>query len=315
MGSTHSPIGCRVAARRWTTLQYVPLTYAAITPARDEAENLQRLFGCLVEQTHRPETWVIVDDRSTDDSLETALAFSHAQPWVAVRSSAPERDEALTSGRRSGRDVSAFNVGLAALTEVPQVVVKLDADVSIGPDFFERLMAEFDADPRLGIASGACFELADGRWQEVLVTRSHVRGATRAYRRECFKDVSPLEERLGWDGIDEVKANLAGWSTRSIRQLPFFHHRAMGERDGSWRAWESQGDTARFLGYRFSYLLLRSLYQARRDVAALAMIWGYLHAVLRRDRVYEDSAVRAHLRGEQRLRRLPARALEALGRS
>jgi len=292
----------------------VALSYAAITPARNEAENLRRLFECLVEQTHRPIRWVIVDDGSSDDSLETAREFARAHQWITVLSSAAGRG-GLTSGRTSGRDVRAFNLGLTTLAEEPEVLVKLDADVSVRPDFFERLVSEFERDETLGIASGACFELDNGSWHEVLVTRSHVRGATRAYRTTCFESVSPLEERLGWDGIDEVKANLAGWSARSIRDLPFFHHRKMGERDGSWRAWAAQGDTARFLGYRTSYLVLRSLYQARRDKAALAMIWGYLIAAARRERVYADGAVRAYLRREQRLRQLPTRAREALGRS
>ena len=41
------------------------------------------------------------------------------------------------------------------------------------------------------------------------MTGSTVWGATRAYRWECLQQVLPLEERLGWDGIDEFKANCA----------------------------------------------------------------------------------------------------------
>ena len=48
------------------------------------------------------------------------------------------------------------------------------------------------------------------------------------------------------------KARLAGWDTRSIRGVTFRHHRRVGQRDGAWRSYESQGATARFMGYRFS---------------------------------------------------------------
>ena len=41
---------------------------------------------------------------------------------------------------------------------------------------------------------------------------------------------------MGWDGIDAYKAALAGWSTRTIEDLPFRHHRKEGERDGA-RRW------------------------------------------------------------------------------
>ena len=48
------------------------------------------------------------------------------------------------------------------------------------------------------------------------MTGSTVWGATRAYRWECLQRVLPLEERLGWDGIDEFKANALGWRTETL---------------------------------------------------------------------------------------------------
>ena len=92
-------------------------------------------------------------------------------------------------------------------------MVKLDADISFANDYFERLLASFDDDPRLGIASGTCFEQRDGEWCERHVTADHVWGACRAYRAACLEQVSPLEERMGWDGIDVLKANARGWRT------------------------------------------------------------------------------------------------------
>ena len=46
------------------------LTYAIVTPARNEARNLPRLAACLVEQTVQPSAWVIVDNGSTDGTSE-----------------------------------------------------------------------------------------------------------------------------------------------------------------------------------------------------------------------------------------------------
>jgi hypothetical protein len=67
------------------------------------------------------------------------------------------------------------------------------------------------------------------------------------------------------------------------------------------------------MGYRPSYLLLRSLFRARRDPTALAMIWGYASAALRREPRYRNDCVRAYLRDQQRLRRVAMRAREARG--
>ena len=34
-------------------------------------------------------------------------------------------------------------------------------------------------------------------------------GRCRAYRRACLEQISPLEEHMGWDGIDVLKADAA----------------------------------------------------------------------------------------------------------
>ena len=68
----------------------------------------------------------------------------------------------------------------------PEIIVKLDADVSFESDYFEQLLAAFESEPRLGIASGVCYELERGVWTARHVTGDHVRGATRAYRKACL---------------------------------------------------------------------------------------------------------------------------------
>jgi hypothetical protein len=286
------------------------VSYALVTPARNEAANLRRLAASLEAQTVPPTAWVIVDDGSDDETLEVARGVA----WATALRSPHADDDVETRGRRTGRDILAFKAGVAALPEEPGFVVKLDADVSLEPDFFERLLAEFDADPTLGIASGICLEQdADGAWRPYHVTRDHVRGATRCWRWACFRDVSPLLERYGWDHVDEITARLRGWSTRSIAGLPFYHHRPVGGRDGGRRQWQLEGELAWFVGYRFSYVVLRALFRGRRERAAFASIPSFLAAALRGDdRVPREQ--RRYLRREQGLRRLPLRARQALGR-
>ena len=289
------------------------LNYALVTPARDEEQNLHRLAASLLAQTVLPSAWIVVDDGSTDRTAELVENLAREHDWISVIS-APADGGQLVDGRLTGRDVAAFQAGLAALAEQPDIVLKLDADVSLLPDFFEGLLQAFEADPRLGIAGGACFEFEDGAWRERWVTGNHVRGATRAYRWECLQDVQPLEPRLGWDGIDEVLAVVRGWHTQSFRALPFFHHRLVGQRDGLRRAFRDQGSTAYYMGYRPTYLIARALFRMRATPASFAMLTGYLDAALRHEPGFADPAVRKYIRDRQRLRELPRRAAEALGR-
>src|SRR6185437_9301371 len=97
--------------------------------------------------------------------------------------------------------------------DAPDVLINVDADISVEPDYFERLLAEFETDHELGIASGGLFELERGVWRQRHLTGSTVVGASRAYRWQCLEQILPFEERVAWDGIDEFKANALGWRT------------------------------------------------------------------------------------------------------
>lgn len=290
------------------------LQYALVTPARDESDNLERLAGALAAQTVLPTRWVIVDNGSTDRTPDVARGLANRHDWIDAVAV-----EGALGVDRGAPVVRAFNAGLAALTAAGvevDVVVKLDADTSFEPDYHARLLQAFADDARLGMASGSAWEDdPDGARRQRHMTGDHVWGAARAYRCACLDDVLPLEESMGWDGIDVLKAALAGWTTATIVDLPFRHHRAEGARDGSrTRAWAAQGRASWFMGYRFWYLAARAAHHARREPAALSLVVGYVRAALRRERRCSDTAVRAHLRREQSLRRLPLRIREAAGR-
>ena len=285
--------------------------YAVVTPARDELQNLPRLAACLAAQTRPPRMWIVVDNGSTDGTLELARELAAEHDWIRVLtipgSSAADRGAPV---------VRALQAGITELaSDPPEVLVNVDADISVDPDYFERLLARFDADPSLGIASGSVFELENDVWRQRHVTGSTVWGASRAYRWGCLQEILPLEERVAWDGLDEFKANARGWHTKAFEELPVRHHRREGERDGStWQARQNQGDAAYYLGYRAWYLVLRALWNARRDPAALGMVWGYGFAALRRAPRSADRKGREYLRRQQSFRSLRQRALEASGR-
>ena len=283
-------------------------TYALVTPVRNEAANLERLGESLSQQTQLPLRWVIVDNGSDDGTLDLSNALAADRDWIRTVSVPAEAGPP----RPGAPIVRAFHAGLRELDCDPDVTVKLDADVSMPADHFERLLAAFEADSALGIASGTCLEEREGQWTPIQVARGHVRGAVRAYRRECLAQVLPLEERVGWDGIDELKAAVLGWRTEMLDEIAFYHHRPLGVRDGKPAArWRAQGEASYYMGYRFSYLVLRSLHHARRQRAALTMIPSFLGEAVRHKPRHGDAEVRAYLRRKQRLRTL---ALERLGR-
>lgn len=278
--------------------------YVVITPVRNEVEFIGQTIHSVAAQTLLPRQWVIVDDGSTDATGDILLAASRNLPWLTTLRR-PDR-----GFRKSGGGVvEAFYDGYAAVREANwDFLVKLDGDLSLEPDYFERCLAHFAAEPRLGIGGGTIYVLQDGQ-PKVDSPRDppfHVRGATKVYRRECWEQIHPLLAVPGWDTIDEVKANMYGWATRTFPELTLLQHRTTGAVDGRWANWFKNGVANYATGYHPAFMLakcVRRSWDKPRLVAAAALWAGFCSGYLRRHPRVEDEAVRRYLR-KQQLRRL-----------
>lgn len=266
--------------------------YVVVTPARDEERTIELTARSLRAQTAPPLRWVVVDDGSTDRTR--ALVEKHAAeaPWIEVVARKDRGHRALGGGV-----VDAFDEGLARLAGLPfDFIVKLDADLSFAPDYFANLLRRFDADPKLGMASGKTFLVEDGVKSLEWCPDEHVRGPAKMYRRECFEAIGGLEARRGWDMIDETRAQMRGWTTRSFLEEEVIHHRPIDARQANvLRSRFEMGELYHFLGYHPLYLLLRSVRSALQDfprgTGGTALLLGYLRAWLRRAPRYDADYV------------------------
>jgi biofilm PGA synthesis N-glycosyltransferase PgaC len=283
--------------------------YAIVTPARNEAANLSRLARSILRQSVRPLWWLVVDNGSTDGTSEIAKALAAEHDWVRLITIPGER-----TPTRGAPAVRAFEAGLRALDAPVAYLANHDADITVPPGYFAGLMDAFESDPTLGIVGGVCYERQKGRWRPRVVTGTTVWGGSRMYRWDCLTDVMPLEQRLGWDGMAEAKANMSGWTTRLLPDLPFLHHRPEGSRDGEWAARVAQGRSAHYMGYRSWYLALRACRHAIRTPSGLGLIWGYALAELHREQPCPDPRIREYVRQQQHPAHLPTRLCEAIGR-
>ena len=258
---------------------------AAIVPFLNEERHLERTLASIAAQTRPPRQLVLVDDGSSDGSLAIAERFAHAYAWAEVMKLAP-RPPARDRLARA-HVVRAFSAGLGRVQAEPDVIAKLDADIDFPPGTFATLLAEFETDKRLGIAGAFLSYEQDGQIVRERPPAEHVRGATKFYRRQCFAEIAPLPEMLGWDTIDEAKARLAGWTVRSVA-IPGgdpLHLRTTGSYDGLVRGFRRHGLCAWSYGAHPLAVVLGAVARMRekpRVLGGLAYLGGWLAAGVRR---------------------------------
>ncbi len=277
--------------------------YAVITPVRDEALNLPRTAASMVAQTVPPAHWLIVDDGSTDGTRELAESLAAQHDWICV---IPAETRSGTRAR-GAPIVRAFERGLRRLGELPEVVVKMDADLSLPPDCYERLLAAFAGDGRIGVAGGVVMNEVNGGLEHD-IRPDFVPGALKAYRVRCLDDIGGLRPSMGWDGIDEYAARARGWRVHVIRDMTVIHFGRRGSKQPWYRARFEEGVANHYMGYLMPFLLLRVLYRTVVEqpplLGGLMLGAGFMHARLTKAPQVDDPYAIAQLRADQRERML-----------
>jgi poly-beta-1,6-N-acetyl-D-glucosamine synthase len=283
--------------------------YAIISPVRDEAEFIRQTLESVVEQVELPAIWLIVDDGSTDGTASLVREFAQDAPFIRLVSLDNNNRGTAKDRLLWAAEAIAFNVGLrdVALDEF-DFIVKLDGDLAFGPDYFASLLDEFERDETLGIAGGQFFMVHGGKTILEWNPENHVRGATKIYRTACFRDIRGIESVYAWDTLDELRAQMAGWTTRSFG-YPVQHLRPTSSRSGQLRGIARGGLGAYLLGYHPLFVFARAVREAMTVpfvIGGMAFLGGYLKASIQRPPRVVDRETIVFLRRQQleRLRSL-----------
>lgn len=283
-----------------------PPSYAVITPVRNEAEHIEFTIDSTLRQTILPKRWVIVNDGSTDQTGEIIDRAAARHPWIHT---VHRRDRGYRQA--GGGVIEAFYDGYELVEQASwNYLVKLDGDLGFEPDYFEKCFQEFERDASLGIGGGTILNLIDGRFVlDEKVPLFHVRGATKIYRRACWHHIGGLLKAPGWDTLDEVKANMRGWTTRSFSNIFLRHYRPTGLADGTWNSWVKNGMANYVSGYHPLFMALKCLKRTIEPpflLAAAGLLYGFASGYVKKLPQVTDGELIHYLRTQQ-LRRLLGR--------
>ncbi|UCE58137.1 MAG: glycosyltransferase family 2 protein [Phycisphaerales bacterium] len=273
-------------------------TLLVVSPVRDEEEYLQRTIDSMVAQTARPALWIIVDDGSSDDTAGIAERAAAEHDWIRVHRRADRGERKVGGGV-----VAAFNDGKSLVDlEDYEYICKLDGDLEFCPTYFERLFEKFDANPRLGTASGKSWIMVSARLVAERTGDEFSQGQSKLYRVACFHEIGGFVNEVMWDGIDCHRCRMLGWEARSFRddELRFIHLRTMGSSFKSvFHGRLRWGRGQYFMGTHWLYALAITAYRMSERpfiLGGLCILLGYISGYLRRLKRYDDLEFRRYLR-------------------
>jgi len=276
--------------------------YIIITPVRDEEAYVEKTIKSVVQQTIRPVEWVIVNDGSSDKTGNIIDKYAKQYSWIHT---CHRKNRGFR--KAGGGVIEAFYEGYNSLQSTDwNYIVKLDGDLSFDKDYFEKCLLEFQKNPKLGVGGGTIYNLVDTSLIEEKNPAFHVRGATKIYKRECWNDIGELIRAPGWDTLDEIKANMMGYETRTFPELKLIQHRVTGSADGTWQNWVKNGRANYIAGYHPLFMIFKCFkrtFQKPYFIVSSGLFYGFISGYLQKIPQVSNDKLLQYLR-KQQLRRL-----------
>lgn len=247
-----------------------------VIPAHNEEESIALTLDSLVNQTLLPKNIVVVNDNSTDNTQQIVETYTAKYSWITLVNSNSNNEHLPGT-----KIINAFYKGFETLDDNYDVICKYDADLIFPEHYLETLVGHFNSDDKLGMVAGLCYIHKNGNWiLEDLTAKKHIRGALKAYRKDCFLSIGKLKRSMGWDTIDELLAQYYGWNFKTDDSLHVKHLKPTGTNYGKGSK-HLQGEALYKLRYGFILAFIASLklaYKKKSFTLFKDYISGYLKA-------------------------------------
>jgi glycosyltransferase involved in cell wall biosynthesis len=274
--------------------------YALATAAYNEEALIEDVIRSVIAQSLPPRRWVIVSDGSTDRTDEIVQDYASKYSFIYL--------ERITEShpRNFAAQASAINRGFERCKGAEyNYIGNLDADITLEPEYFSRLLERFERDPGLGLSGGRLYEMKNGKFEPRggYNLRSVPHGV-QMFRRECLEVLGGYLP-LPYGGPDwhiEVSARMKGWRVEPFPGCTAFHHRPTGTAGGLMRHLYRQGLMDYSLGSHplFQVFKIAGRLPARPYVlGALVRLSGFALATCRREKRPVSSEFVEFLREEQ----------------
>ncbi len=225
-----------------------------IIPAHNEERFISKTLESLVSQTKLPKKVVVVNDNSTDNTEKIVNDFIKKHDFISLINTDSSGEHMPGS-----KVISAFYQGYKTLDTNYDIICKYDADLIFPQNYLEKIVTHFKEDKCIGMVGGFCYIEKNKTWiLESLTNKDHIRGALKAYRKNCFEDINGLKRAMGWDTVDELLAQYHNWKIKTDDSLHVKHLKPTGNTYNP-KAKYKQGEAFYRMRYGFWITLIASI--------------------------------------------------------
>lgn len=243
------------------------MNFYIIIPAHNEEQFIGLTLDSLLNQTVLPNKIVVVNDNSTDKTTEIVMAFAEKNPFISL---VEKKSDAIHLP--GSKVIQAFHEGEKYIDKNYDFIVKADADLIFPTNYFETIIRHFQSDSTIGMVGGFAYIEKNNEWiLENLTDKDHIRGAFKAYRKNCFEQIGGLKPAMGWDTVDELLCKFYKWKVVTDESLQVKHLKPTGANYNKASRYK-QGEAFYRLGYGFMITTIASLKLALRKKKPLLFI-------------------------------------------
>jgi glycosyltransferase involved in cell wall biosynthesis len=217
------------------------LKYIAVTAVHNDEKLLKKSAQSVIEQIPSPDTYVIADDHSTDNTPKILKTLK----CVKIRVEAP---------RSRIRGVNQCYALIKAVNEATKYtpnwdyLLKTDIDTILPKKYVHELIEYLEMNPKTGIVAGK--SIYHNRF-------SRVSDAAKIYTRECWDTIKGLDIQYGFDSHAILKARQYGWKTETLEYV-YFHELRPSSYQNLER-WMQSGETRKRWGFPIWHTILASV--------------------------------------------------------
>lgn len=201
--------------------------YILVTVVYNEENRLPRLIETVMNQKIKPLKWMIVSDGSTDRTDEIIQNSSKTCDSICYGRQEKKREYEYRLEKVTIAQARAMELARDLFRNIDYGFIgNLDVDITLVPDYYERLIKRCASDPGLGIVGGGVYNM-DKLGIQIpggFLKPEFVGGPIQLFRKACSDDIGGYALYGHADVIAIVKAKMRGWKVRCYPEIRAFQH-------------------------------------------------------------------------------------------